>query len=72
MLQECRERPSPIDGVGPGAVAAALYAYDTADRLFQLFENGTTTLLATIGPDEQGRRDWITRNGGAVTEYCPR
>jgi RHS repeat-associated protein len=45
------------------------YDYDTADRLFQLFENGTTTVLATIGPDAEGRRDWITRNGGAVTDY---
>jgi len=45
------------------------YDYDSADRMYQLYENGTTTLLATIGPDAQGRRDWITRNGGAVTDY---
>jgi len=46
------------------------YQFDTADRLFQIGENGTTTTLATIVPDNQGRRASLTRGAsGAITAY---
>jgi RHS repeat-associated protein len=46
------------------------YAYDTADRLFHLSENGPSITLASIFPDEQGRRDRIDRDvTGAITDY---
>lgn len=46
------------------------YAYDTADRLFHLSENGPSITLASIFYDGQGRRDALARDvTGATTGY---
>ncbi len=46
------------------------YEFDTADRLFHIFENGTSTRLALIAYDEQRLPDQIERDAaGAVTGY---
>jgi RHS repeat-associated protein len=46
------------------------YAYDSADRLFEIKENGTATVLASLGYDAERRRNALTRGGsGAVTGY---
>jgi RHS repeat-associated protein len=46
------------------------YDYDTADRLFRLFENGTATILATHLYDGERRRETLTRAAsGATTGY---
>jgi RHS repeat-associated protein len=46
-----------------------IYAYDEADRLFRLTQNGTTTTLATISFDDQRRRETLNRGAGAPTGY---
>ncbi len=46
------------------------YAYDDADRLFHLSENGPSITLASIFYDGQGRRDELDRDAtGATTGY---
>ena len=46
------------------------YAYDTADRLFHLSENGPSLTLASIFYDGEGRRDQLARDvTGATTGY---
>jgi uncharacterized protein RhaS with RHS repeats len=46
------------------------YAYDTADRLFHLSENGPSITLASIFYDGEGLRDQLSRDAaGAVTGY---
>lgn len=46
------------------------YQYDTADRLFHIGENGTTTTLATFGYDGQRRRESLARStAGASSVY---
>ncbi len=46
------------------------YAYDSADRLIHLSENGPSTTLASIFYDGQGRRDQLARDVmGATTGY---
>ncbi len=45
------------------------YAYDNADRLIHLSENGPSVTLASIDYDGQGRRDWMSRDAGAITDY---
>ncbi len=46
------------------------YAYDTADRLFHLSENGPSITLASIFYDGEGRRDQLDRDAtGATTGY---
>ena len=46
------------------------YAWDGADRLFHLSENGPSTTLASIFYDGEGRRDQLARDVmGATTGY---
>ncbi|MGD9599156.1 MAG: hypothetical protein AB7G76_06125 [Steroidobacteraceae bacterium] len=46
------------------------YAYDDADRLLHLSENGPSTTLASIFYDEELRRDELDRDAaGAITRY---
>lgn len=46
------------------------YAYDSADRLFHLSENGPSITLASIFYDGEGRRDQLARDAlGATTQY---
>ncbi|MGD9597237.1 MAG: RHS repeat-associated core domain-containing protein [Steroidobacteraceae bacterium] len=46
------------------------YAYDAADRLLHLSENGPSTTLASLFYDGEGRRDELDRDAaGAITRY---
>ncbi|MGE0344440.1 MAG: hypothetical protein AB7O86_15380, partial [Porticoccaceae bacterium] len=46
------------------------YAYDAADRLLHLSENGPSTTLASLFYDAQWRRDELDRDAaGAITRY---
>ncbi|MGD9599154.1 MAG: hypothetical protein AB7G76_06115 [Steroidobacteraceae bacterium] len=46
------------------------YAYDAADRLLHLSENGPSNTLASIFYDAQWRRDELDRDAaGAITRY---
>lgn len=46
------------------------YAYDNADRLLHLSENGPSTTLASLFYDAQSRRDELDRDvTGAITRY---
>jgi RHS repeat-associated protein len=46
------------------------YEHDTADRMYELRENGTATVLAALDLDDQRRRLTLTRGAsGAITAY---
>lgn len=46
------------------------YAYDSADRLLDLSQNGPSPIVVSLAYDGQGRRDGMSRGAsGAVTDY---